>query len=294
LFVSPNFYNYTCQALDFVSDKNYVSGVSLYKHELNDRYDNFHPIDEGFDNWYFQYAASWGQAWSKSHWKGFRAWYDQNQNIDNKTEVPQFVRSWSEKSWLKYYIAFLVEKNLFFMYPKISLTTNFSEAGTHVLNDSTAFQIPLIISKEKNYNFVELNNSIAVYDAFYENLKLSKFLNLDSNSLTSDLYGYKELYDKEFLITNKILNYKIVSSFGRKLKPIESNIIFKIPGNDIFLYDLKKEEKNSNSVSKINKIYYNIKYISLNDTRMIYFRLLKAKYIRVLKRIFNVVINRFK
>ena len=130
LFVSPNFYNYTTSALKFCEENGrQVGGISLYNHQLNvHTRANFMALDDGYDNWYFQFASSWGQAWNAAQWKEFMAWYQAKPIIDDDIRVPEYVRSWSEKSWLKYNIAYLIDKNKFFLYPKISLSTNFSDA----------------------------------------------------------------------------------------------------------------------------------------------------------------------
>ena len=56
-------------AMEFSVNKKYIGGISLYNHELNvHTKENFKALDDGYDNWYFQFASSWGQAWSKANW----------------------------------------------------------------------------------------------------------------------------------------------------------------------------------------------------------------------------------
>ncbi|WP_425628959.1 glycosyltransferase [Cellulophaga lytica] len=266
LLVSPNFYNYTVSALDFSENKSYIAGVSLYNHQFNvHKGEHFSAIDDGYDNWYFQFASSWGQAWSATHWMGFKDWYNKGQDINGNDKVPKYVRSWSEKSWLKYNIAYLITKNLYFLYPKISLSTNFSDAGTHVGVGSTLYQVPLQEGVKKNYFFSELNDSKSVYDSFFENKYIMSFLNKDKEDITVDLYGYKEVYPTKYLLSRKILNYKIEKSFGKSLKPIDSNILHNINGSDFFLYDLSIEQKNKNNLNFKSDFLYNIKRVNYND-----------------------------
>jgi len=288
LFVSPNFYNYTIDALNFTKDKKDIGGISLYNHQTNVcTLDNFQPVDNGYDNWYFQFASSWGQAWSKEHWKGFIEWYQKAPILENNLKIPRFVRSWSSKSWLKYNIAYVIEKNLYFLYPRVSLTSNFSDIGTHVGNASTAYQVPLQLSTTINYNFGKINKVSGVYDAFFENTKLAEYLALEKENLIVDLYGHKENYETDYLLTNKVLDYKIIKSFGRLLKPIEANIIFNIVGNDFYLYNLNKKEINSNKPNSLQATYYNIKYISLKESWEIFRHLTIAKVKRVFKKLFK-------
>ncbi|MHA7831041.1 MAG: glycosyltransferase [Flagellimonas sp.] len=262
LLVSPNFYNYTISALKFCESDDKIGGISLYNHQLNVHDgQNFSALEDSFDNWYFQFASSWGQAWSANQWKGFKEWYDLGHNLDNNVEVPSYVRRWSEKSWLKYYIAYLVSTDKFFFYPKISLSTNFSDAGTHVGNDSTKFQVPVLCSIKKDYNFSTLDESISVYDAFFENALLHQQFNLTKEDITIDLYGNKKIHHK-YLLTSKVLNHKIIESFSKSIKPMDANIFFKIPGNELFLYDTESDAKNIYKKDATRAIIYNHKYIS--------------------------------
>ena len=286
LFVSPNFYNYTRAALQFSRDKEYIGGISLYNHLLNvHTMDNFAAIEDIYDNWYFQFASSWGQAWSKDQWKGFSHWLNKNPDINNNIKIPLNVRSWSEKSWLKYNIAYLIEKDQYFLYPKISLTTNFSDAGTHVGTDSTSFQVPLLQATKINYNFGCLEDSKCVYDAFYENTTLNEILDLKKQELSIDLYGYKPIGENRFLLTSKKLNYKIIKSYGRYLKPLETNILYDIPGNDFMLYDLTTEHVNIFKEDRLKRFSYNVKFVSYNDIIRLFIRMSLAKGMRFINRI---------
>ncbi|NAY91231.1 glycosyltransferase family 2 protein [Muricauda sp. JGD-17] len=273
LFVSPNFYLFAEQALDFSSKQSKIGGISLYNHQLNvHTRDNFKALEDGYDNWYFQFASSWGQAWTKNQWQAFMHWYDKNPDIDEIEEVPSYVRSWSPKSWLKYNIAYLIEKELYFLYPKVALTTNFSDAGTHVGNDSTIYQVPLDYAEEKKYSFSNPKEALAVYDAFYENKTLHIALGLKESEVCVDLFGYKNCLDKRYVLTSKIMDYEIVRSYGKSLKPHEDNILRQINGNDFFLYDTTIKEENPNKLDWERKFIYNYKRIGYKSTKKLFIR----------------------
>lgn len=266
LYVSSNFYNYAIEALKFSKDKPYIGGVSLYNHQLNvHTRDNFLAIDDGYDNWYFQFASSWGQAWSKDQWSGFMEWYNKTPEINKNTKIPAYVRSWSEKSWLKYNISYLIEKEMYFFYPRISLSTNFSDAGTHVGQDSTIYQVPMDYSIQKKYIFSEIDQSKAVYDAFYENSTLANSLDLNLSDICIDLYGYKQRLGQKYLLSSKILSYKIVRSYGKSLKPLDTNILENIEGDELFLYDTDLREENKNKPNFKRRLTYNVKQLNFND-----------------------------
>lgn len=278
LFVSPGFYNYAIQAIDFARDKDYIAGISLYNHQLNVHTDtNFSALMDGYDNWYFQFASSWGQIFSRKNIEAFLSWYEKEPDVNRNDNVPAGVRSWSDKSWLKYFIAFVIEKNKYFLYPFVSLSTNFSDEGTHIVNDTTRYQVPVASSHIKSYRFSTISESRSVYDAFFENKRLSEVLNTPLNNITIDLYGYKSNYKTDFLLSSKILDFKILKSFRRGLKPHDANIQYQIEGEDFFLYDLRIIELNQSKRNKLGELMYQIKNISFSNATYLWIKLVMLK-----------------
>lgn len=279
LYVAPGFYDYAIQALNYSKGKNYIGGISLFNYQYNPLTSfNFNVIQDGFDNYYFQYASSWGQAWTSEQFQEFTQWLDKSPNIVERVEIPEYVRSWSDKSWLKYHIAFLVEKNKYFLYPKIALSTNFNDVGTHVGNSSTTHQVPLLSLKNKNYNFSSLKESKAIYNSFFENEYLFNFLGYSKKELHIDLTGYNKNYNqKKYILSTNIYNFKILKTFGRSLKPIEDNIINNIEGADIFLYNTGISQKNNFKKNTVNDIIYSIKHITLPNSRIIFIWAIKTR-----------------
>tara|TARA_R110002020_G_scaffold91560_2_gene222278 strand:+ start:9245 stop:10414 length:1170 start_codon:yes stop_codon:yes gene_type:complete len=273
LFVAPGFYKYTVQALDFVGNDPKIAGISLYNHQFNVHVgQNFSPLEDGFDNWYFQFASSWGQAWTKTQTEQFLEWYHTSPKINERQHIPQNVRQWSDKSWLKFHIAYLVEKDLFFLYPKISLSTNFSDAGTHIGNDTTTYQVPLMYDAEKKYHFSKVSRSLSVYDAFFENTNLGPLLDLIGDESTIDLYGYQKP-NKRFFLSSAILDFKVVRSFGKSLRPLDANIMFGIEGEDFFLYDTSVIVQNNKTKNQTREIIYQIKHLSHKKAGYLYWHL---------------------
>tara|TARA_R110000868_G_scaffold98508_2_gene271230 strand:+ start:5434 stop:6609 length:1176 start_codon:yes stop_codon:yes gene_type:complete len=279
LFVSPDYYNYTQQALNFSYNNDKIGGISLYNHQLNVYKDqNFTAIDDGFDNWYFQFASSWGQAWNVKHIKLFLEWYETNPEINALDVVPKYVRNWSDKSWLKYFISFVIIKNKYFMYPKISLTTNFGDQGVNMDMSNTYFQVPILNFYGKKYNFSKLEDSHSIYDAFYENLNLNETLGFQKEEITIDLYGYKNIF-KRYLLSSQQHHYFIIKTFGRSFKPHDLNILYNIEGKDFYLYDTEVIAKNKFNSNPFYILDYNIKMISLPQA----FSIFKFKFEQRLK-----------
>lgn len=268
LCVSTGFYEYAIQALDFSKDKPYIGGVSLYNHQLNvHNYFPFSPTEDGYDNWYFQFASSWGQAWTSEQWENFQSWYGTQDKLVSRHEIPSYVSSWSDKSWLKYFIAFLIEKNRFFLYPRISHTTNFADVGTHVGSENTDYQVPLYIGPEKQYQFSTLSESISVYDAFYENSLLADSLKLNPTELQTNLYGLKPSASCRFELSTVKKRFRVARSFARSLKPMEMNVLFDIPGDEIFLYDTSQKGKKRKKKDAVREMRYFYKGLNLGLRR---------------------------
>ncbi len=286
LFVSPGFFFYACKALTFSLDKTYIGGISLYNHLLNVHTRNhFTSYEDGYDNWYFQFASSWGQAWTKEHWVGFEQWLDNNQKLRPSNKIPNNVINWSDKSWLKYYIVYLIETNKYFLYPKTSFSTNFSDVGTHIGKDSTVYQVPLFFDKKEKFSFSSLNDSSSVYDAFFENIKISKFLEKSYPSLCVDLYGSKMKNEKRFLLTTKVLDFKILKTYGMSLKPIDANIFEVIDGSDIFLYDTGVVKKNKIEKGFYRRFNYEVKHITFQSAGRVFLQKALAKVKNIINRI---------
>lgn len=263
LYVAESFYEYACEALFFTKDDEKIAGVSLYNHLFNVNVrEPFQALDDGYDNYFLQFASSWGQAFTNNQWQGFAKWLETNDGKDLKaTDMPEFVSSWSDKSWLKYCIRYVIETDKFFLYPRVSFTTNFSDEGTHETEANTNFQVPLSGKIKRKLFFSNTENSEAVYDAFFENIKIKNKLisvieqlkpeiniafqnakaETTENDIEIDLYGYKPVSKKRYLLSSKAYSFKIIKEYGRILRPVDANILKDTEGKDFFLYDTLKE-----------------------------------------------------
>ncbi|MCR5590796.1 MAG: hypothetical protein K6F73_04625 [Lachnospiraceae bacterium] len=269
LFVAPCFYEYACKALESAEKDDRIGSVSLYSHLFNVHVrEGFIPVDDGFDNWYLQIASSWGQAYTRKQWESFRSWYADNKDRDLAgINVPANISGWSEKSWLKYYITYLIETGKYTIYPRVGLTTNFGDVGTHACRSDSDLQVPVQCSESPRCRFSTIDESRAVYDAFFEPLGIMDGENpvlgsygkagadtetgTDKEALIVDLYGYKPIAQmidaakaegaqKVYVLTPKLLPYETVRSYGRQMRPVASNISYGVKGNDIHLYDVSK------------------------------------------------------
>ncbi|MEE1917682.1 glycosyltransferase family A protein [Pseudomonas asiatica] len=247
LYVSPGFYAFSKAAIDHFSDLDEVAGISLYSHQWNPYVNRpFYAMQDGYDIYSMQIASSWGQIWNRNSWRDFVQWMEGKTDQDLKSDnFPGAVSDWSEKSWLKFHNRYLVDQNKYFVYPRCSLTTNFSDPGEHAELTST-YQVPLLVRAKQDYSFPVNIESSTRYDAFFENMDIASSIGVPDQDLDVSFY-YNRIATKRFLLTSAIHDKKIVKTFGMRLRPIELNVIYEIPGDDIFLYDMSINSRNTRS-----------------------------------------------
>lgn len=270
IVVSPYFYNYTVQALNYYQDDLHIAGIALYSHKWNGYARRFfEPLNNGNDNYFGQFSVTWGQCWSAEQWKRFRKWYGKNSNkLSHMDGVPDVITNWPDSSWGKYFVHYIVENDLYYVMPYVSLSTNFGDVGQHIKSFSSEHQVPLEYGK-RAYDFADYPNGVK-YDIFFESMDLAKKVSEKYNieNICIDLYGQKEKYKEKYVITTKKLDYKIVDSYGMLMSPVELNILYDVKGQDIFLYDISKKEPNKVVMTRhrYNLINYDIKYLSFKES----------------------------
>jgi len=296
LYVSPLFYEYAVAALDFTEGDARTGGVSLYNHLFNvHARKSFAAIDDGYDNWYFQFASSWGQAYTKGQWSSFKKWYEVHKDEPIAgPDIPTNVASWSEKSWLKFYITYLIKTDKYFLYPRISYTTNFGDVGSHAVKADADLQVPLAglgfdkAKRNREFCFSTIAGSNALYDAYFENVRLKdgicyceaddKTVNVSDyageNAVLVDLYGrkpVKELKDSDsfykYALSSQSLPYKVIRTYGRQMRPEDANVLYEVSGQDFFLYDLSAEGKAP--IATETSIEYLYEYRGISTKQMI-------------------------
>lgn len=255
LFVSPAFYDYACQAMNFYSGLDYVSGISLYAYDFNEYAKiRFIPIHDGFDNYFLQSATSWGQLWTRKQWLSFKDWYKVHRSlpITESDLLPETVIKWSEHSWKKYFIKYMIVENKYFVVPRVSLTTNFADQGNNMKREISNYQVPLMMGKKK-FNFSHINQSKSIYDSHYE--ITSSCLSYHNEFLQEfdfecDFYGTKNIrkIKAKYLLTIRN-STKPLASYALELIPQEINVIYNFSGNfftlsevgDCQSFDIKKK-----------------------------------------------------
>ena len=244
LIVSKSFYLFAYKAINHYYDDEKICGVALYSHSWNG-YDNYQflPVKNQFDAYLGQFSITWGECWSDKQWKKFKEWYtlhcDKLPQVNDK--MPERISKWSQKSWGKYFASYIVEKDLYYLIPYNSMTTNFSDVGEHNAFISSAHQVNLFSGVKSDYYLPSIDQAIK-YDSFFERIFDNDYLiaNICSKNICVDLNNAKKnTFNNRYLLTGiKINNAKEIASFGMKMHPVDQNISCRVEGNDFHLYDV--------------------------------------------------------
>ena len=262
IFVSEYFYNYVLEAVSFYYDEDRIGGISLYRNEMRGNLP-ICSLQDGSDSFLKQSVASWGECWTDKQWLGFKKWYNNHRDDDLASiDMPNHIKKW-KKAWSKFYIAYLIETNKFFVFPSVSHTTCFSEAGENGSYSSTIGQVSLL-SGHKQYHFRTFE-TLTQYDIYGTNKDVYKWLGLFED-ICVDFYGENpNNKNKRFILTPYQLPYKVVKSYGLSLFPIELNIKYDISGEGIYLYDTSLTIKNNKLTKKapVSIAYYYLKNFNI-------------------------------
>lgn len=259
LVVAENFFQFASEAVEFYNNDDKIAGISLYTHRTNP--ENGRPFEaqfNGYDVFLMQYAMSWGQCWTRDQWTKFRKWYDKQDGIADDGIIPSYVVKWNDQSWLKYYIRYTAEKDLFHVYPYFSLTTNASEVGEHNNERSSAYQVPLVYGNVKGYRFPDIDHAIK-YDSYFERMFDDSVFQSYGKTMI-DLYGLKKKFgDADVLISTQILDYKMIKEIELQYRPHEVNCIMQESGKGIYVYDLRCHEKHKKEDNTLKIARYDLK-----------------------------------
>jgi hypothetical protein len=268
LYVSPYLLSDAIKLLEFYSASPEIAGISLYSPRFNETsYSNFIPINDNSDAYFMKIPSSWGQVYSRAQVESYFKWHD-NMRQANPVTLPPNVARWSDKSWKKEFYQYLIELKKYLVYPRISLTTNYADAGVHH-RGSDLYQVPLSLSNRP----MQLNtfqSSNVIYDEYceIESSSLKRLCRiLEGYKFSVDLYGYKvssnNLTDADYVLSTLVLENP-VKSWDDSQIPLEMNCINDIPGKGLYLY-----ERSKMSYSRYRLIKSRIKmYCKLHNIRM--------------------------
>lgn len=238
LVVGPGFYNYALQAINEYASNPKIAGISLYLYRFNENasFFPFIPFENGLDAFFLQVPCSWGQAWTSEQWGKFIEYYTAHPTIPNDNQLPLNVFLWPESSWKKHFYNYMLTKDLYFIYPYLSHTSNWGDVGTHFGENTSIFRVPLSLLTEKKYQFPVFSKKSVIYDVFFEISPdfLKEHGIYPDCDFGVDLLGTKDLskYNNSFFISTKTCNDPI-DQFGTEMIPLEQNVILKNVGSGI-------------------------------------------------------------
>ncbi|MGB7396109.1 MAG: glycosyltransferase [Pricia sp.] len=242
--VAPAFYNFAKQAVNYYLEDSLIGGISLYSYEYEELgLHQFYPKSTGKDTYFIQWAGSWGQVWTKTQWKGFKKWYSEDIAL-SAINIPDKVKHW-KNSWKKYYIAYLVVKDKYFVYPYISYTTLMDDdQGTNIKSDAQVNNVRISSQKSKGeFNFSKSNNENIKYDSFFQPIDSTLFVHAINRTVevSFDLNGTKELknLNSPYVFTSKRSSASI-EQYSNKLIPYELNLL-KDERGEVFTFSRKED-----------------------------------------------------
>lgn len=240
--VAPAFYLFAKACVAAYGDDPLVAGISLYHFPIN--YETrlpFTPVRSSADVYLMQCAQSWGEVWTRRQWQAFRQWYDNQQGqFPPDDRVPHELFTWPESSWLRFHTRYCIERQLFFVYPYVSLSTNNQDCGVNARDSTTLYQAVMNQGRTADFRLPQTADIAIRYDAFFEPLFLADSLGVKENDLTVDLNAQKTTH-RRYLLTLKALPYAVTASFALREKPMEMNVINHNDGADIFCYDTTRK-----------------------------------------------------
>jgi glycosyltransferase involved in cell wall biosynthesis len=265
LYVSPAFFKFTEEYLSYYAEEHKLAGISLYSNGFNETsYSNFYSLNDGSDFFFMRLPCSWGQMYTKRQLTHFFDWKKANDINEFKKVLPKNIYRWSDKSWKKELLIYMIVNDLYFVYPRNSLTTNYGDAGAHH-SGSYIYQRPLI-TEFATHKFVNFNESIAVYDEYQELCRIPKKIRdiVGSEEVDFDIYGYKifeKAYSPEQLVVTLYPTSNSLMTWDASQLPFENNIILNIPGNKMKLAlfkDIKSSvlQKVHHRISQWLKLHY--------------------------------------
>jgi hypothetical protein len=260
LYVGPVFYGYSVEAVHKYEECDNVAGIALMHNEMNGYVGlPFTPLQNGYCAFAMQETCTWGECFTWSMWHKFREWLVQNEDTYKKVDMPDIIKNWT-RAWSKYHNAYLVDTDRYFIYPYISYSTVFNDAGEHGGIGSPDIQVN-IIQGGKSFFFGDFD-LLVKYDIYINNIDLYNKLKLSKTDLCLDLYGNNQnMKQSRYLLTVKKLHYKILNRYALQLRPQELNVFNSIDGNDILLYDTKHliSKKKGKKTIGINVINYHLR-----------------------------------
>ena len=267
IFVSEYFYDYVVKAVEYYYEDTRIGGISLYQNEVRNCTGGTLPVSfykDGCDVYLKQSVASWGECWTDKQWPLFREWYSKfEDSMFADIDMPEGIKLWG-RAWSKYYMAYLIQTDRYFVFPQISHTTCFGDAGEHSSASTSIGQASLLCGR-REYVFRPFEK-LTKYSIFKVNKSIYSWISIPEKDLCVDWYcESKNIRKCRYILSPAKLPYKVDRSYGLVMIPIELNIKYNIEGNDLFLYDTINGEGSAlGREYQIALAYYYLRHFSIH------------------------------
>lgn len=245
VYVSDSMYRYAHGAAVEYWDDDRVAGISLFGFQKNwlAWHLRFEPQRTIHDAYFMKIAQSWGEVWTTPKWRPFKEWLASHFSFEPDDAVPDVLMTWGDSSWLKFHDWYCMANDKYFVYPYLSLSTNFSDAGEHSKATVTDHQVELQYGRT-TFSFPKLTDDAVVYDEYMNRCNMGRYLGVSEEELTVDLWGTRrELDYRRYVLSTRALPYHVVGSYALALRPIELNVTQGVAGEGIWLYDTAEAAK---------------------------------------------------
>ncbi len=244
LVVSPHLYRYCEAAYAAYAEDERLASFSLYRFPIAEFARRpFVPVDDGYDAYFIQTCSSCGQMWTNRQWARFREWFERHRSepVTVDDGVPEAITRWPDSSWKKSFNKYMVHQDLYSCAPRISLTTNFGDDGTHHRFAPEMFQTPLLCGP-KSWRLPRFEDSRAVYDGHFEPVlercvAAGTLASIPCAQIECDLFGLKDAArcTRPWMLTSRRPRAPVAARFGLRMKPALLNAICGVEGEDIVL-----------------------------------------------------------
>lgn len=284
VFVGEYFYDYVTHVVAAYEGDDRIGGFALYTHELAGTGIPVSYMNDGSDTFLRQDVVSWGECWTKNQWMLFKAWLNGFDDSDFKRiDMPEQTKRFKH-SWTKYYAAYLVDTNRYFVIPYHSYTTCFCDAGEHYSLKTMAGQVCLVAGS-RDYIFHPFEKMVR-YDIYFVNERIYDWLGFDKSEICVDWYNLRKKSEgKRYLLSAMKLPFSIIKKYGLYLRPIELNVKYNIDGDGLYIYDVSGINNLNKATFTIGFANYCVRSLNINML-CLYLRSLYRK--RILKRIMKL------
>jgi hypothetical protein len=238
LEAGPAYYEFARRACDRYRDDERVAGTCLYGLWFNGfTHDPFVPVDDGSDVFFLQLPYTQGLAFTAAEWQRLTA-HRATPRMLRSADLHRSFRRFAPDEWFPALASYLAATGRYFCFPRVSLVTGWGDAGAHFDAPTSWLHTPMQL-RPREYVLPGLDESLAVYDSFYELLP-SRLRTLGADLPLPDFdvdlnatRGRANLHHDHVLTTRPAR--RAIKSYGLRLRPLELNVVEGVPGDDISL-----------------------------------------------------------